>query len=176
LRFYDSPQEKERHETSVHEAAHAGYAAHCGYSVLEVDIARQRTLYRPPFTPEGLSCCWHDERKATQQHLTQVLGIALAPYVHAGALDGLDEGDAAHVQMWQHAWDALSSSHGHPPAPWNMLVNSARRHVILWLARPGVESALELLAFVLRRDVRVTVAQWQRYLLWPDLQPLRPRS
>jgi hypothetical protein len=99
-----------------------------------------------------------------------IIGTLLAPYV--GSVFPLDGGDATHVRLWQQAWEELSPRLGHIPAPWPVLMNSGQRRVELWLRRAGVDDALALLAFVLRREGRMDARQWQACWNWPDMAPL----
>jgi hypothetical protein len=157
----------------MHEARHAAFAFWCGYTVLDVDLLRQRTLYLPPFNPDRLAFWWDEDRRQTQRHMTQLIGCIIAPYV--GDVRPMDEGDATHAEMWRQTWERQLPERFGAPAPWPVIVASARRRVTLWLARPGVEPSLAMLAFLLRREVRMDVAAWQQFMQWPDLAPLRPR-
>lgn len=169
--LHGPPSAQERYVTGLHEGKHASYAAYTGSRVLEVDVLRQFTRCRFPFNTAGaLWFAWHDHPQQTQRDMIGVLGTLLAPYVGAG--DALEEGDATHVRLWQHAWEELPPRLGYTPAPWPVLLHSARRRVERWLGRPGVDTALELAACWLRQQGRITAREWRGCWEWPAMRPL----
>lgn len=159
-----------REVTSHHEAKHAGYATFVGFQVVTVDVSEGTTLCRLPCTPATLAAHWRQDPRQARRDMTNIVATVLAPYV--GGVDAIEGGDVQQLQAWQQAWEALPPRLGLVPAPWPLLVESARWRVELWLCRPGVSEALGLLAHVLWRDGRVTQQHLVNYLAWPELQPL----
>ena len=133
-------------ECALHEAAHACYASAIGWDVLSLRVSSEDdgvSSISLPFRKNELPADFRRAPIQTRAELVCIIGVLLAPSIVLGI--PINGSDHRELQTWQYVWDGCKWAH-HEGLDWPVLERVATEDVRCWLAQPGTQRRLAVVA------------------------------